>query len=57
MTKAEIMNCAATLAAGIIANERGQTNYDSAAAVELVEDIAEKLRKMTADEDREYRRI
>ena len=57
MTKAEIMNCAAILAAGVMANRDKQPVYGPDDAVTLMEEIAEVLQKRTAEEEREYRQI
>lgn len=58
MTKAEIMNCAAILAAGIMANESESVDYDVGMAVELMFKISEKLNaKLDPESEREYRQL
>lgn len=58
MNKSEIMNCAAILAAGVMANESGQMIYNAERAVELMFEIAGKLGKELDPEGaREYRQI
>ena len=43
MTRSEIANCAAVLAAGIMANQAGSIRYDEHSAVELMEKITEEI--------------
>ena len=43
MTRSEITNCAAILAAGIMANQAGSIRYDEHSAVELMEKITEEI--------------
>ena len=43
MGENEIMNCAAILAAGIMANLNGVTNYDSERAIDLMKEIAREI--------------
>lgn len=57
MTKAEIMNCAAILAAGVISNNGTRTTYTAESAVNLMLEIAENLRQKTAEDEREYRQL
>lgn len=57
MTKAEIMNCAAALAAGIMANQAKTSVYDADRAVELMMQIAARIAKETAEQEVEYRLI
>ena len=45
MGENEIMNCAAILAAGIMANLNGVTNYDSERAIDLMEEIAREIER------------
>ena len=45
MGENEIMNCAAILAAGIMANLNGVTNYDSERAIDLMEEIASEIER------------
>lgn len=43
MTKSEIMNCAAILAAGIMANDNSKMVYTADSAVELMRRIAVRI--------------
>ena len=45
MGENEIMNCAAILAAGIMANLKGVTNYNSERAIDLMEEIAREIER------------
>ena len=59
MTKAEIMNCAAILAAGIMANESPRTVYDAELAIDLMEEIAAEITnrenaRQKAEDERMY---
>ena len=45
MGENEIMNCAAILAAGIMANLKGVTNYNSERAIDLMEEIASEIER------------
>lgn len=57
MTKAEVMKCAAILAAGIISNESSRTTYDVERAVDLMLKISERIVQKTAEPEREYRQL
>mgnify|MGYP003299642563 CR=1 FL=1 len=57
MTKPEIMNCAAILAAGIMANESPRTMYDAELAVDLMMQIAKDISQRTAEPERKYREL
>jgi ligand-binding sensor protein len=57
VTKAEIMNCAAALADGIMANQAKTSVYDADRAVELMMQIAAGIAKETEDPEVEYRLI
>ena len=57
MTKAETMNCAAILAAGIISKAGTHTAYDADNAVDLMLQSAERIARKTADPEREYRQL
>ena len=57
MTKAEVMNCAAVLASGIMANQAKIDVYDAERAVDLMMQIAEKLDRRIGEPEREYRTI
>lgn len=57
MTKAETMNCAAILAAGIISKAGTHTAYDADNAVDLMLQIAERITRETAEPEREYRHL
>lgn len=58
MTKSKIMNCAAILAAGVMANESVRTTYTAESAVELMYQIAGKLDKeLGTHDEREYRQL
>lgn len=50
MTKPEIMNCAAILAAGIIANGNHGLIYNADTAVYLMNEIAAKIENQQAGE-------
>lgn len=57
MSKAEIMNCAAILAAGIIASGKCESCIGAEEAVALMNEIADAIRKLTKDDDIDYRVI
>ena len=44
MTKSEIMNCAAILAAGIMANDNSKVVYTASSAVDLMSRIAAQIK-------------
>lgn len=52
MNKSEIMNCAAILAAGIIANDKSETRIGADAAVDLMEEIAAVITERQKDVNR-----
>ncbi len=53
MNEAEIMNCAAILAAGIMANQCGAYNYNAETAVALMREIAAEIEKPQKEEKAE----
>ena len=54
MTKSEVMNCAAILAAGIMANQHKINVYDAYSAVELMDQIAEVISKQEKEDEIQY---
>lgn len=52
MTEAEIMNCAAIIVAGIMANPNGHLPYDANRVVNMMEDIAKEISKRQVEEQR-----
>ena len=53
MNNDEIMNCAAILAAGIMANHRGVYVYNTETAVSLMREIAAEIEKPQVKEEPE----
>ena len=53
MTKAATMNCAAILAAGIMANQCKQTVYNVELAVDLMEQIAAEIDQRESESQNE----
>lgn len=53
MNNDEIMNCAAILAAGIMANQCGVYNYNAETAVALMQEIAAEIEKPQVKEEPE----
>ena len=51
MTKSEIMNCAAILAAGIMANDSSRTVYSAESAVQLMNQVAALIQSDLNDVD------
>ena len=57
MTKSEVMNCAAVLASGIMANQAKITVYNADSAVELMMQLAEKIAREASEPERKYREV
>ena len=57
MTQTEVMNCAAILASGIMANQAKSNVYDADRAVDLMMQIAEELDRRIGEPEREYRQL
>lgn len=57
MSESEIMNCAAILAAGILANSNNRRDSNATAAFSLMEEIANLIREDEKQNEIQYKEI